>query len=104
MGEYLLEEGRNSRLFLFLQGADRLAFLFTERYERNSENGVLDMKGNRQSLADETGLCVKSISRGIKKFSEEGMITKDGNRILINREQYGELRKMVLAKTGGDCK
>jgi CRP/FNR family cyclic AMP-dependent transcriptional regulator len=104
MGEYLLEEGRNSRLFLFLQGADRLAFLFTERYERNSENGVLDMKGNRQSLADETGLCVKSISRGIKKFSEEGMITKAGNRILINREQYGELRKMVLAKTGGDCK
>ena len=62
------------------------------------------MKGNRQSLADETGLCVKSISRGIKKFSEEGMITKAGNRILINREQYGELRKMVLAKTGGDCK
>ena len=55
-------------------------------------------------MADETGLCVKSISRGIKKFSEEGMITKDGNRILINREQYGELRKMVLAKTGGDCK
>ena len=104
VGEYLLEEGRNSRLFLFMQGSDRLALLFVERYEKYQKNGRLYLKGNRQNLADETGLCVKSISRGIKKFSEEGMITKDGNRILINREQYGELRKMVLAKTGGDCK
>ena len=101
MGEYLLEEGRNSRLFLFMQGSDRLALLFTERYERCNENGMLELKGNRQSLADETGLCVKSISRGIKKFVEKGMITKAGNRILIDREQYEELKRMVLEKTGG---
>ena len=30
VGEYLLEEGRNSRLFLFMQGADRLALLLVE--------------------------------------------------------------------------
>ena len=27
VGEYLLKEGRNSRLFLFMQGSDRLALL-----------------------------------------------------------------------------
>lgn len=102
MGEYLLEEGRNSRLFLFMQGSDRLAMLFAERYERYCENGVLELKGNRQSLADETGLCVKSISRGIKKLAEEGMITKAGNRILIDRGQYEELKKMLAAKIDGN--
>ena len=102
MGEYLLEEGRNSRLFLFMQGSVRLAMLFTERYERSNEKGVLEIKGNRQSLADETGLCLKSISRAIKKFSEEGMITKAGNRILIDKGQYEEMKKMVLAKIDGN--
>ena len=97
MGEYLLEEGRNSRLFLFMQGSVRLAMLFTERYERSNEKGVLEIKGNRQSLADETGLCLKSISRAVKKFSEEGMITKAGNRILIDKGQYEEMKKMVSA-------
>lgn len=98
MGEYLLKEVRNNRLFLFLQGADRLALLFVERYERYNENGVLRVKGNRQNLADETGLCVKSISRGVKKFLDEGLITKEGNQILINQEQYEGLRKIVSMK------
>ena len=98
MGEYLLKEVRNNRLFLFLQVADRLALLFVERYERYSENGVLRVKGNRQNLADETGLCVKSISRGVKKFLDEGLITKEGNQILINQEQYEGLRKIVSMK------
>lgn len=98
MGEYLLKEVRNNRLFLFLQGADRLALLFVERYERYNENGVLCVKGNRQNLADETGLCVKSISRSVKKFLDEGLITKEGNQILINQEQYEGLRKIVSMK------
>ncbi len=68
VGEYLLEEGRNSRLFLFMQGADRLALLLVERYEKYQKNDCLHMKGSQRDLADVTGLCVKSIGRGIKKF------------------------------------
>lgn len=98
VGEYLLKEGRNSRLFLFLQGSDRLALLFIERYERYSKNGLLHVKGNRQNLADETGLCIKSISRGVKKFLDEGLITKEGNQILIDERQYGRLKKIVSLK------
>lgn len=98
MGEYLLKESRNNRLFLFMQGSDRLALLFVERYEQYNRNGVLRVKGGRQSLADETGLCVKSISRGIKKFLEEGLLTKEGNQILIGREQYEGLKAIVSEK------
>lgn len=98
VGEYLLTEGRNNRLFLFMQGSDRLALLFVERYKRYSKNGLLHVKGNRQNLADETGLCIKSISRGIKKFMEDGLISKDGNQIIINQEQYEGLKKIVSLK------
>ncbi len=98
IGEYLLREGRNSRVFLFLQGSDRLAMLFVDRFERYGKNGVLYIKGNRQNLADETGLCVKSISRGVKKFLEDDLITKEGNKIVINEQQYIRLKKIVSYK------
>ncbi|MCI8898406.1 MAG: helix-turn-helix domain-containing protein, partial [Lachnospiraceae bacterium] len=97
-GEYLLEEGRNSRLFLFMQGADRLALLLVERYEKYQKNGCLHMKGSQRDLADVTGLCVKSIGRGIKKFMEDGLLTKEGKQIVINRQQYEELKRMVSEK------
>ena len=72
MGEYLLEQARDSRMLLFLQGADRVAFLLMKRYRKYAENGVMKMKGDRQELSDFTGLCVKTISRSIKKFKENG--------------------------------
>ena len=98
VGEYLLEEGRNSRLFLFMQGSDRLALLFVERYERYSRQGLLHVKGGRQDLADETGMCLKSITRAVKKFTDEGLITKEGNRILIDKKQYEGLKRVVALK------
>lgn len=97
VGEYLLEQGRSSRAFLFLQGSDRLAMLFVQRYESYAKDGVLCMKGDRQSLSDATGLCVKTINRGVKKFSDEGIITKNGRQIVIDQEQYIRLKSIVDA-------
>ena len=102
VGQYLLEESRNNRLFLFMQGADRLALLFVERHKRHSKNGVLRVTEGRQGLADETGLCVKSITRAVKKFGDEGLLTKEGNRIVINREQYEGLKRIVDQKIDRD--
>ena len=97
MGEYLLEQGRDSRAFLFLQGSDRLAMLFIQRYERYAKDGVLSMKGDRQSLSDSTGLCVKTINRSVKKFTEDGVISKNGRQIVIDRNQYIRLKSIVDA-------
>ena len=95
MGEYLLEQGRSSRAYLFLQGSDRLAMLFVERYEKYAKKGVLNMKGDRQSLSDATGLCVKTINRAVKKFSDEEIITKNGRQIVIDQNQYIRLKSIV---------
>ena len=95
IGEYLLEQARCSRALLFLQGANRVAFLLANRYRNYAKNGVLRLRGNRQELSDFTGLCVKTINRSIKKFRESGLISVDGRYLLINYEQYVRLEKIV---------
>lgn len=95
MGGYLLQQGRDSRAYLFLQGSDRLAMLLVRRFEIYGKDGVLRMKGERQGLSDETGLCLKTINRSVKKFSEQGLVTKEGNQIVIEEEQYRKLKEIV---------
>ncbi len=102
VGEYLLEDSRKGRSLLFLQGSDRLAMLFKERYERYAKNGILRVQGSRQDLSNATGLCVKTINRAVKKFSEEGYITKEGHQILINEKQYRALKEIVEAIVDSD--
>ena len=95
MGEYLLEQARSVRAFLFLQGSDRLALLFENRYKNFAVNGVLDLRNDRQELSDYTGLSVKTITRSVRKLKEQGMITKEGNHILINQEQYNRIKESL---------
>ncbi len=88
MAEYLLEQARNVRAFLFLQGSDRLSMLLKNRYEKYAVNGILKIKSDRQELSDYTGLSVKTMTRSVKKLKEEGLITKEENYIVVSREQY----------------
>lgn len=97
VGQYLLEDSRKGRALLFLQGADRLAMLITDRYERYARNGELLLKGGRQNLSNATGLCVKTINRAVKKFSDSGLITKEGNKILVSQDQYKKLKEIVAS-------
>ena len=95
MGEYLFEQARNSRAFLFLQGSNRLAYLFINHYEKYAEDGVLHMSGERQELADFTGLCLKTITRSIQKFKAQGLLTKQGSNIRIDHDQYIKLKEII---------
>lgn len=95
IGHYLLQQGKTTRAFLFLQGADRLALYLAENYEKYAKNGVLLVDSTRKELAEATGLCVKTVNRSVKKFEDTGLITKEGNKFLINREQYTKMNEMV---------
>lgn len=95
VAQYLHEEARNSRAFLFLQGSDRLALLMMNHYEKYANDGVLRMKGNRKELSDATGLCLKTINRSIKKFCDANMVTQEGRDLLIDHEQYLKLKQIV---------
>lgn len=95
ISEYLFEQNQNARAFLFLHGTDRLAYLLVKRYEKYAVDGIFCMRGDRQELADFTGMCLKTISRSIKKLSEEGLITRKDKCIVVNKEQYIQLKKIV---------
>ena len=96
--EYLNKEARHNRVLLFLEGADRLALLLVGRYEQYSTDGVLLLRESRQRLANESGLCVKSVNRGIQKFLDEGLISKEGTRIIVDRAQHQALRDFLSQK------
>lgn len=95
VANYLLEEERKGRTLLFLQGADRLSMLLVERFERYAKNGLLQVRGGQQGLSNSTGLCLKTINRSVKKLSEQGLITKEGNKILVDQSQYERLKEII---------
>ena len=95
MGEYLLEQGRLAREYMFLPGPERLAKLLVRKYEEQSENGILIVSSNRQRLSNETGFGTKTINRAIKSLSDGGYITKNERTILVNREQYYSLKRLI---------
>lgn len=95
IGNYLLEEVRNSRLNLFLKGTERLAILFLNYYDKYAKDGKLKVTQTRTELSENTGLCVKTINRSVKKFEEEKMIGRDGNKITINEAQYCRLKNFI---------
>ncbi len=95
VGEYLFEDARKGRAFLFLNGEERVAMLFVERYERYAKNGVLYIKGSRQHISNATGLCVKTVQRAIKKLTDDGLVSKDGAKLFVTSKQYYEMKKIV---------
>ena len=88
---------RKSRAYLFLQGADRLALYLVDNYKKNEKNGVFFVSSSRTELSEMTGLCVRTVNRAVKKFHENGWITKEGNKFSINKEQYMKMNETVSA-------
>ena len=95
MGEYLLEQGRLAREYLFLPGPIRIAKILIARYERKARNGILKVEINRQSISNETGFSKKTVTRAIKALQDAELITKKDRYIFVNQEQYLQLKKSV---------
>ncbi len=95
MGEHLLEEGRRSRIDMFLPGPERLAKILIRQYETRSVKGVLSTRGNRQDLANATGFNIKTVTRAIKSLEDAGLITRKERSITVNEEQYRRLKEFV---------
>ena len=95
LGTYLLEQARKERVFLFVQGFDRVILLFMQFYEQLAENKKCVLKLTRQDIADCTGLSIKTINRSVKTMKEEGYIEREGNTIIISEKQYFMMRAYI---------
>ena len=91
-GGNLLEQNRIGRVLMFLQGMDRVIYLFLKNYEQAQpeEDYVLGL--GRLEIAERCGFSVKTVNRAIKKMEEDGFISKEGHKIKISKEQYGMMK------------
>jgi len=95
MGEYLLEQGRLAREYMFLPGPERLAKLLIRKYEEQAHDGILTVNANRQALANETGFGIKTVNRAVKSLDDGGYITKNDRNIHITYDQYLSLKRLI---------
>lgn len=99
MVSQLLEQGRMERIFLFIQGTDRLMYLLMQLYEESLVEGNLwTIPIKRQQMSDYTGLSIRTINRGIKKLEAEKYITKHGSKISITKEQLIRMKSYIMEK------
>ena len=91
IGDYLLEENRNERVILFLQGADRIIYLLTKSYEAENPKDEYIVNISRQELAERSGFSIKTVNRSVQKLQQDGFIGRRGRRIVISRAQYDSM-------------
>lgn len=95
VGTFLIETDRKSRSYLFMQGSDRLALYLLDLYQKYGKDDVFVVSSSRTELSEMTGLCVRTVNRAIKKFYENGWITKLGNKFSISKEQYDKMSEVI---------
>lgn len=98
MSKYLLKQVRKERLFLFLQGSDRIFFIFMQMYQGTAKNGVCKINLTRKYLSNSTGICIKTVNRCVKKMEKDGYISRNGRSIVIDSEQYLKIKEILSEK------
>lgn len=94
-GNMLLEQNRTGRLFLFLQGMDRIIYFFVKNYEQEKRDKMALFDFSRQEIAERSGFSVKTVNRAVKKMEEDGYITKSGHKIMVSEEQYLKMKSYL---------
>ncbi|MDD6038197.1 MAG: Crp/Fnr family transcriptional regulator [bacterium] len=92
MGSSLLDQNRRGRVFLFLQGRDRIIYMFIKNYEQFGHDGEYSTQVSRQDLAERSGMSVKTVNRAVKNMEEEGLIGRQGRKIIIREEHYLKMK------------
>lgn len=82
------DEQRDTRLYLSIDGKDRMQIYFLRQYRQNAKKDLYEFRATRQQIADETGYSVKTVNRTIKKLVDEGLITLVGQKFQVRKKQY----------------
>ena len=98
MTKYLLEQCRKERLFLFLQGEERVLLFLNDYYEKNSSDNKVIIDMNRNDLARGTALSVRTVNRTVKELIKEGFLSKKGQKLILTFEKYKEIKLRLAEK------
>ena len=98
MTKYLLEQCRKERLYLFLQGEDRILLFLNDFYEKNHMGDKVIINMSRNDLARGTALSVRTVNRTVKEFIREGLLIKKGRKLVLTFENYKEIKHRLAVK------
>lgn len=94
----ILEQAKNARTYLFLDGMERLMLYMTKYYREHAKDETCTIQTKRQQIADQTGFSLKTVNRSIKELADNGLITKKGREIVISEKQYKQLLELIDKK------
>lgn len=88
----LIDQAARERSFLFLDSDSRLMQFLTLYYERNPAKGraVVDM--TRAAICEETGFCVRTANRSVKRLEEGGLLSIRKGKITLTARQYAKMQ------------
>ena len=98
MTRYLLGQCRKERLYLFLQGEERVLLFLSDIYEKNGSTDEIVINISRNDLAKGTALSVRTVNRTIKELIKEGFLVKKGRKLILPFEKYQEIKKRLSDK------
>lgn len=91
----LLKQTRRERIYLFMQGTDRMGCFLQYYYDQFQERGTCTVKLTRQDMCDCTGLSIKTVNRAITQLEEMKCIAKIGSKIVMKAEHYKVLQQYL---------
>lgn len=95
IGCYLVEQARKERLNVLLKATERIAIVLIRMYEMYADNGKSTMYLSRKDFMETTGLSERTVTRTLKEFETNGIITRSGWDIVLTKEQYFQLKELV---------
>ena len=98
MTRYLLDQCRKERLYLFLQGEDRVLLFLNDFYEKNHFENEVIINMSRNDLARGTALSVRTVNRTVKELIKEGVLIKKGQKLILTSDKYKEIKGRLSDK------
>ena len=98
VGRYLLEQARKERLYVLLQGVERIYLVLYKMYQSYAGNGKCSLYMSRKDFTETAGVSERTVTRTLKSLEEKGCITRDGWKIRIDEQQYGMIRELLEDK------
>jgi CRP/FNR family cyclic AMP-dependent transcriptional regulator len=77
----------------------KLQSYLAEYYQKNAahRDQPLPVKKNRQYIADEIGISIKSVNRSLEKMKDQGLVSIEKGKIHISKGQYLEIISVISA-------
>ena len=88
----LWEQARRERGYLSLDSDSRLLSFLVSWYEANAGGGTACIPMTRPAIGDETGVCSRTVNRGVRALRERGFLDIQSGKIQLSHTQYLRLR------------